>query len=236
VVLVRDVEGRLCSGTHVLPHVVLTAAHCVEGSRRVAVMVDGELSAAERVIVHPRYPNELDDPSTPSDLALVVLPKWTGHATPRPLGLRHEALTAGEHVTLIGFGGTTPAERRIGRDVYMPGNRRSPSGTEDNIALTEHARGRLYLEGAPNDFGPRALGASADHGDSGAPLLGEDGRIAGVVIAVSRVRGGRDPHRVTWASDVTLSPARPFLERELARLGRDVLAKLHRVFSVIPRG
>jgi hypothetical protein len=219
----------------VLPHVVLTAAHCVDGSDRVAVMIGDELTGADAVIVHPRYAVEHDDPSTPSDLALVVLPKAAAHATPRPLGLRRAPLAPGERITLVGYGGISPAERRIGRDVYMPGDRRSPSGAENEVALTEHARGRLYLEGAPTDLGPRTLGASADHGDSGAPILGEDGRIAGVVIAVSRVRGGRDPHRVTWASDVTLSPARPFLDATLARLGREVYAEIFRLLSPTPR-
>jgi hypothetical protein len=66
-------DGRYCTGTLVLPHVVLTAAHCLEGigPEQLQITAGGDEHPVTRYLIHPDYrPGESAAPH-PADIALV---------------------------------------------------------------------------------------------------------------------------------------------------------------------
>ncbi|MGH3797093.1 MAG: S1 family peptidase [Pseudonocardiaceae bacterium] len=208
VVRIVDPDGAasLGSGVLVAPGWVLTCAHVVEGLDVVRVLPDrgaaahgGEMPPWVRAQVRARS----DAPRASSqsafwpfpDLALLELDGWTGHVC-APL-TTDEPVRAGEPHAW-GFG-----RREEGVDT---------PGTAASFGYVG-VDGDGYLQLKAGDAPP---------GLSGAPLVCPQRRAVVGLMSVSRrtedARGG-------WASPVTGLIGGPGVPDELARFGRDVLAR-----------
>ncbi|KAL4422363.1 hypothetical protein ABPG75_008560 [Micractinium tetrahymenae] len=112
----RDASGNhFCGAALVAPSVLVTAAHCLQGSRSLPQVHIGrgylttpevgyDVRQAARVVVHPSY-----DPSTSqNDVAVILL---DSPSTKAPIALPSSGLTSGladgVSVTAIGFGTTS---------------------------------------------------------------------------------------------------------------------------------
>lgn len=105
VVAVVTTSGLRCTGTLIAPRVVLTAAHCLEGSAPLAVRFDdGEITVSHRR-VHPRY----ERLSLVNDAAVLQL-AWPSTITPAVLPRGRVSLQPGARIRVVGFGRTDAGE------------------------------------------------------------------------------------------------------------------------------
>ncbi len=154
----NGVTEEACSGVFVSPNVMLTAAHCVRGST--TVMVRGD---SGRVRVHPGFVSSTATPAL--DVAVVVFPESVRHRfavlarTPAPVGAR---------IRVAGFGERSSRWDGAASTSCLSGFNR----------VRMHELGR-YTIASPATFAgvERAIPAV---GDSGGPLLTEDGRVLGI--------------------------------------------------------
>lgn len=201
VVMITQANG-FCSGTVIAPRVVLTAAHCVEGHERLAILRFGPnrapiLTPVTGRAVHPDYrAQDWRARRTAVDLAVLVTDQpITGT---RPRGLSAAAIPqAGERLRLAGYG---PAAERDGRS----------AGTLRSATLT--------VTGRPSTFQIRLTGQGqgACTGDSGGPTFGADGSI----VAVTSWSTGQGGARCGMLSGtVPVAPHRTWIDTTRARLG-----------------
>lgn len=154
---------EVCTGTFVTPRVMIMAAHCTVGADRVRVGVQ-----FGRVRRHPRYRGE---DSARYDIAVVEFPAGYQHpfttisSTRAPIGGR---------VRLVGFGESL-------RSVVEGADGRCRSGYN---RVSNAELGQYVVDSSESERGTeRALHAE---GDSGGPLLTEDGRILAVASSCSQ--------------------------------------------------
>jgi secreted trypsin-like serine protease len=176
IVMVVDERGDLCTGTALARTLVLTAAHCVDGTRQYQIKVfqDGAVLSVQTIVRHPRYdPESYAMSRATADVALVKL------ASPLPAVVMPAALAGarnvrvGEMLTIAGFGTVT---------------NRTASG------LGQPRMAKLTVTGKPGvlqirleDRSARDLraGLGACTGDSGGPAYeGESPNHSGEVIGV----------------------------------------------------
>jgi MYXO-CTERM domain-containing protein len=133
-VVILRTGGSLCTGTLVAPHVVLTAAHCIDPASNGGVIFGSGVDDPDAVTVpvisairHRRYDPSTLDEGLPFDIAMLRL------AEPAPEGVEPMAMNleplpadfAGSTMLAIGFGASDGEEQTgfgVKRSVVVPVN------------------------------------------------------------------------------------------------------------------
>jgi len=135
---------------------LITAEHVVDGAVAIAIGQNGEKVGTAVVVV-----------SDPANDIAVLKPKFVGAARFPSLPLADEPAALGEHVFTLGY----PAPDLLGADVKMT------SG--DVSALS----GLDVVSNRPDDARLLQISVPVQSGNSGGPLIDDQGRVAGVVLS-----------------------------------------------------
>jgi V8-like Glu-specific endopeptidase len=179
-----DTHGVGCSGTLIAPHVVLTAAHCVQGATphgAIHVLFGSDATGTQLDIadvhVHPQF-----DPATfTDDLALLAIANDAPASTTpiAPLPPTPDASLAGASVTLVGFGETAA-------DAGDMGTKRKGTATIGTVAASTFTLVAAPSHPCAGDSGGPALSTVAgttyvagvtSHGDSACVADDTDTRV-----------------------------------------------------------
>jgi len=195
--LIEGPEGRrICTGTFINDHQVVTAAHCVAqlANRMPAIYYAQTLedkgqasyvirAQARRFMIHPSYEPSANPDIHPHDLAIVDFPISTAPAVASlsPLTPQFDAL-----VTIVGYGDERSYLDKNGvQSGQGAGVKRYGTNKVQNVA-----DGMLSFAGLPAKDDSIAAGqwAASGSGDSGGPLF-HQGRLAGVTSGGRLVQG-----------------------------------------------
>ena len=142
----------------IAPGYLLTNNHCVEGAKEITVKgIDGDFTTKYGATV------VATDPS--NDLALIKLGNKNIKFNPLPSAIRSSGVAQGEKVYALGF----PAASAMGEEVKI---------TEGIISAKSGAQG---------DISKYQISAAVNPGNSGGPLIDEQGNIVGVIYAKSTI-------------------------------------------------
>ena len=192
----------ICSGVALAPRLVLTAAHCLADAADVliAVRLDGRTTPV-RVAAVARNPGYVFDATRKRrisiDLGLVRT------EAPLPQGFKFAAIAAaapalGAPVTVAGFG--------VAREGGGPSDGHARAA---DLAVAEPLS-KVTLWATD----PARTGLGACHGDSGAPMFADDGRLL-AVVAWTNGFDGRGCGAITQGP--LIAPARAWIDATRAR-------------------
>ena len=209
-VMVLSNEGNRhgsCTGTVIAPQIILTAAHCVSGRKRIAVAYAEQgghvLQKVAAKALHPEFSARA---KVSIDLALIRLD------TPLPPRFQPLRLDQGE------------AEHAVGLRKTIAGFGLAIDGREDSAGTLRSATVRVLPRLYPRflRLGAGDAGDLADlavcTGDSGGPVLTRDGAgttIVGVIYGREKSGGGRQCGITAQA--VRVAPQRRWLDGVIAR-------------------
>ncbi len=207
-VMITGNQG-FCTGAVIGERLVLTAAHCVDGAGRIAVLVFGAgrqplINEVVESRVHPQYRRaDWQARRTAVDLAVVRTAQPIGQGR-RAAGLAGGGLpTPGTSIRLVGFG---PASEGDGRS----------AGTLRAAALTVTGRPSTYQVRLTGP-GPQALGACT--GDSGGPVYASEAGRPVVSGIVSWTTGRGTARCGALTGTVPVAPHRRWIEEAARGLG-----------------
>lgn len=207
-VMVLGARGSVCTGTVITRRVVITAAHCVAGSKQIAVAYheDGQpvLQLATGVATNPGFSKNA---RVSVDVALLRLQEpLPARFSPVRIDAGQAAQTVGDRLTIAGFGLSEE------KNVKSAGTLRTA-----DVALLPRIYPRFLRIGLDEDLARLAI----CKGDSGGPVFAhvEGERVlAGVVYAAERT--GKAVTCGATAQAVRLAPQKPWIERILAQWER----------------
>jgi hypothetical protein len=204
--LKRDARGSsFCTANVIARDVLATAAHCVTSPENLRVYwPGGDLDQKVAAVApHPLYRADAAQKRIKSiDLALVRLSQPLPDRF-RPVGIAWAPLiTAGARLRILGYGLTHEGDGRSGGKLH---------GGE--LVVREPISQILIWAKDPAN---RGLGACT--GDSGGPLLTQDGASLVAITVWSEGAGARKCGQLTQA--VRLAPQRDFIETTLRSWGR----------------
>lgn len=167
-----------CTGTLIAPDLVVTAAHCVGGTRHFVAGWDRGSFAAHRVaaqaLVHPGYPGSAGEAQLRHDVAVLQLEAPIPARAVTPLPLADEAALRSGTLTVLGY------------------HRQRPhvlNGRDDCAVLSEPGAPILTLD------------CEVIAGNSGGPVLAQVGAGWAIVAIVSARASDPTPRALTVPVD-----------------------------------